>query len=509
MINVVTEFGSGFKGLAAYLLHDEEHAVTDERVAWTHTHGLATDDPHKAWRIMAATAMNQTRLKAEAGIANPGRQSHKTVLHYVLSWSPEEHGEFSKEEMIDAALASMGYLGVSEGEKLGKGKAKRSQFATEHQALIVCHDEGPGKNPHIHIMICRVHPQHGILLPDSKDYEKLSAWALDYRRSQGKEHLCPQRVKNAAKRAEGILTSHRRKPRNVYLQEQAIAAAESDKKRALLQEQAQRAKELQTKKVALQTRSREAIKALRDRRRAEEQQQQDKTAKDIAARIASIRSDYADRIDELKQRQMAELEAFAAAKHSAAGYVRNVWTAFKTKQWMRDMRTDPLHALKHSFTLAFSAGLQERDIKLHHEQEQRQLRADREREERVAAREVKQEKAKAIRVIRRSYLQERNDLILSHRMAWAKLKAEWLTLGRERRIVLTSAQPGLPSIKDHFTAAARSNKPIVAEEGGGEEETVKPVPTSDAAKQRMLERLREARDERQRRRQDRGPRRGL
>ena len=106
MINVITEHGASFKGLAAYLLHDVDQESSD-RVAWTETHGLATDDPERAWRIMTATAKSQADLKAEAGVANTGRKSHKHVMHYVLSWHPEEREELTRDEMLSAATASM------------------------------------------------------------------------------------------------------------------------------------------------------------------------------------------------------------------------------------------------------------------------------------------------------------------------------------------------------------------------------------------------------------------
>ena len=84
--------------------------------------------------------------------------------------------------------------------------------------------------------------------PDSKDIEKLCAWAFDYRRAQGREHLCPQRTINAAKRAQGYLTNHPRKPRNVYEREQEIEAAEpGSRKRALLEQQERRGKELKAR----------------------------------------------------------------------------------------------------------------------------------------------------------------------------------------------------------------------------------------------------------------------
>jgi hypothetical protein len=265
MINVITDFGTSFKGLSAYLLHDVDHTDTTDRVAWTHTHNLATDDPERATRIMAATAMHQADLKREAGIKNTGRKSAKHVMHYVLSWATDEHGQYSKDDMIDAALASMTYIGAKKGERIGKNRVSpRTQYADEHQAVIVCHVEN-GKSPHVHIMLNRVHPEHGVMVTDSKDFDKLSAWALDYRRAEGKEHLCPERIKNAAKRAQGLLTSHPRKARNVYERDQEIEAADpASRKRALLEQQARRAKELKAKTETMKTKQAAAMHAIED-----------------------------------------------------------------------------------------------------------------------------------------------------------------------------------------------------------------------------------------------------
>jgi hypothetical protein len=433
MINVITAHGSSFKGLAAYLLSDIDRQG-DERVAWTETHGLATEDPEQAWRIMVATAKSQADLKAEAGVKNTGRKSHKHVMHYVLSWHPDEHGQIDRGEMLAAAKASMSYLGTYEGEKLGKGKAaKRTQHADEHQAVIVCHDEGPRKNPHVHIMLNRVHPEHGVMLPDTKDYEKLSAWALDYRRAQGKEDLCPARVQNAAKKAQGIVTNDPRKPRNVYEQEQAIEAAEpGSRKKALLEQQEKRRKELATKTAAMKANQAKAMQGLEARHVAAERQARSKTAEAVKARTAQIRASYAPRVDELTERQAAELAAFDQAKGTAAGHVRNAWKAFQTKQWMNDIRSRPLEAMKHSFTLAFDSGLQHRDIEKHHGREQSSLRGEQRREELDARRELRTDEGFKLDELRQKYHQARNDLILEQGMDQAKLTAEWKQLDRDR-----------------------------------------------------------------------------
>src|SRR3569833_1482605 len=95
--------GKSFKGAAAYLLHDKDRAQSANRVAWTEVRNLATDDPDVAWKVMAAIAMDQDRLKQQAGVKKTGRKSSDSVLHYTLSWHPEEQGKIDRAEMMRAA----------------------------------------------------------------------------------------------------------------------------------------------------------------------------------------------------------------------------------------------------------------------------------------------------------------------------------------------------------------------------------------------------------------------
>ncbi|MFN0132759.1 MAG: hypothetical protein ACKVW3_09560 [Phycisphaerales bacterium] len=97
--------GTSFRGAAAYLLHDKNRAKTSNRVAWTETRNLATGDPHVAWKLMAATAMDRERLKRGAGVKNSGRKSGDVVLHRTLSWHPGEKDKLPREEMMRAGLA--------------------------------------------------------------------------------------------------------------------------------------------------------------------------------------------------------------------------------------------------------------------------------------------------------------------------------------------------------------------------------------------------------------------
>lgn len=87
------------------------HRVSFARIIGTdETRNLASDDPETAWRIMAATSMNQDRLKAQAGIKNTGRKSPDHVLHFSLAWHPDEKETLSQDEMRRAGQGNQGSL---------------------------------------------------------------------------------------------------------------------------------------------------------------------------------------------------------------------------------------------------------------------------------------------------------------------------------------------------------------------------------------------------------------
>ncbi|WP_152048834.1 relaxase/mobilization nuclease domain-containing protein [Aureimonas psammosilenae] len=188
MVPNVAKTGTSFKGAALYYLHDKrEHweadRLTSDRVAWTSIRNMPTDDPELAWRIMAATAMDQDRLKAEAGVKASGRKSANSVYSYSLAWHPDEKRNLSRSEMLRAADETLRVLG-----------------ATGHQAMIVCHRDEP--HPHVHVILNRVSPEDGRMLGTSNDRVKLSQWAEAYERERGKI-WCQERVANNAKRAQG------------------------------------------------------------------------------------------------------------------------------------------------------------------------------------------------------------------------------------------------------------------------------------------------------------------
>lgn len=67
MIPKLNPKGHSFKGVTAYLMHDVGETDKADRVAFTHTRNLGTDDPEIGARIMAAHVMQAEELKREAG----------------------------------------------------------------------------------------------------------------------------------------------------------------------------------------------------------------------------------------------------------------------------------------------------------------------------------------------------------------------------------------------------------------------------------------------------------
>ena len=133
--------GQSFKGAGLYYLHDKNKASTANRVAFTRTINLPTEDPDKALRLMAYTAMRAGELKAQAGGAKTGRKLQKTVYTYSLSWHPEE--KVTPAEMIEAARETMKILKIDDRE-----------------ALLVAHNDEA--YPHIHVIVNRVSPENGL-----------------------------------------------------------------------------------------------------------------------------------------------------------------------------------------------------------------------------------------------------------------------------------------------------------------------------------------------------------
>ena len=186
MVVKMSSPGRSFGGVADYCLHDPRmpgeahHPESAERVEWTETRNLATSEGERAARIMAATAEASPDLKHLAGGAATGRKLEKPVCHYSLSWAKDERPD--RQEMKRAAAESLKALGLE-----------------RHQTLIVSHRDG---QPHVHEIANRVDPESGKAAGLSRSKLRLSKWAEDYEREQGKIR-CPQRERNNMRRAQG------------------------------------------------------------------------------------------------------------------------------------------------------------------------------------------------------------------------------------------------------------------------------------------------------------------
>lgn len=187
MVPKVAARGTSFKGAGLYYLHDKG-ASSAKRVAFTHTENLATDDPDRALRMMAHTAMRQNEIKAANGGARTGRKLTYPVYAYSLSWAPDEAP--TQDQMIEAARESLTALGLD-----------------RHEVLMVAHNDEP--QPHIHLIVNRVHPETGKAATLSNDHLTLSRWAEAYEKRQGKIR-CEERVRNNEARREGRFVKDRR-----------------------------------------------------------------------------------------------------------------------------------------------------------------------------------------------------------------------------------------------------------------------------------------------------------
>ncbi len=186
MVPKVASSGRSFQGAYAYYGHDKK-ADTTERVSFTHTLNMRTENPDKAVKVMAYTALYANELKhhyaekyPEKEVKKTGRKLQKPVYAFSLSWGTDEKP--THETMRNAAKSALSKLGFE-----------------QHQAILIGHNDTD--HPHIHIIVNRVDPITGMAASTSKDRNKLSQWAQRYEEQQGKIR-CHKRVENNERREE-------------------------------------------------------------------------------------------------------------------------------------------------------------------------------------------------------------------------------------------------------------------------------------------------------------------
>lgn len=359
MVPKVAGKGRSFKGAGLYYLHDKK-ALTSERVAFAQTVNLPTDDPEKAMGWMAHTALRQAEIKAAAGGVAKGRKLRDPVYAYSLSWSPDEQP--TREQMLAAGMETLKRLGL-EG----------------HEAVLIAHKDEP--HPHLHVIVNRVNPETGIAAPLSNDHLKLSTWAEEYERAQGKIR-CEQRVENNALRKDKQFVKDRRSQSAAEFHRWRKARMEADFAR-----RAQEAKDL----AARHARERDDLKSWRDETIAARRQEAKAAQKPLWAALYKM--------------QREEKRAFEQAQKTTFGRLRYWLTNRHLDRWGGDS-LDRHGMLARAFQVVVNRKIMEQALAAKHEADRKamsvQVREDTKRRlsivykahDRVAA-EARQEQAEA------------------------------------------------------------------------------------------------------------------
>jgi len=402
--------GSSFRGLVAgYLLRGKDGAEKADRVAWTSTRNLATDDPQLAWRLCAAVAMDAPRLKEKAGVKNTGRRSTKSVAHLSLAWHPERDGEVDRAEMERAADLAIKALG-----------------AESYQAMIIAHSDG---HPHVHIVINRVNPSNGKMLCSSMERLKLSKFALDYERERG-EILCPARALNWAGRDRGEYVRGKKDvPRHIY----EHRAANQNRPDKAEHHRRQRDKD---QKIGKQQR------AIRDRQAAEwiglEERHREARAAIIRQKNADVRRAVSDvqkrfretRWADLRRAQETELAAFERNEASFLGRMKNRARAVDFRGLIGS--GGKARAIGEAFNALSSAGVRRTQLLADHSKQQAALLAKQRSEERRAAKTIRDDARSRLSEAGLAFQAERASLVLKTSLEAAKMRAEWKQRASER-----------------------------------------------------------------------------
>ena len=171
MIVKILKRGKSFKGVWQYHFHDKRsspeqpHPKTSDRVQFSGTRNLGTQDPQTAWRMMAFTCNIASYLKAEAGISNRGRKCTHPVLPLMTSYGRDQRP--SREEIERDLDKVLSILRLS-----------------EHEIFWAAHTDT--NNFHVHILINTVHPKTGKTAQFlQKDAQLLQDWAAECEREWG------------------------------------------------------------------------------------------------------------------------------------------------------------------------------------------------------------------------------------------------------------------------------------------------------------------------------------
>ncbi|MEQ8750324.1 MAG: relaxase/mobilization nuclease domain-containing protein [Amphiplicatus sp.] len=415
MVPKIHAKGSSFKGAAAYLLHDKGRAGSSERVAWAETRNLATGEPELGWRIMAATAMDQARLKAEAGVKATGRKSDKHVLHISLSWRADEAETLNRDEMMRAANGALRALG-----------------ADDRQAMIIAHSDE--EHPHVHLLVNRVSPTDGKHLSSSKEKLKLSEWALAYEKERG-AILCEERALNAEARRRGEYTrGAKEQPRHIFETEMAARAAANDNKtRADQLREKERIKDaaLSKRGRAMHARHREDWEALQTAHKERAVDIERCAETDQGKAKAATRGEFRPIWRDLHRKQQDDVRAFEEREARFLGRMQNAADAVSLR--LRVIEGTKGEAIRGAFQALASSGARREALRMALESEKRAVGLRQRALEVQRARVVEEGRVEALRANARRFEGERAALILAHAADRAKNRAEWRARTQDRK----------------------------------------------------------------------------
>ncbi|MEZ5938383.1 MAG: relaxase/mobilization nuclease domain-containing protein [Hyphomonadaceae bacterium] len=448
VINPSGSAGHSFKGLHAYCAHDAGSSSSAERVEWMATRNLASDDPDHAWRIMAATALAQNALKAAAGVPATGRKSSAHVMHIVLSFH-EKEGR-SPEEMQAAADELLSQLGATGGR--GKKAPIRIQRASEHQAVYYAHSDTDSR--HLHIMLNRVHGEHGVLLPSSNDQLKASRWAQAYSEKYGTEHATPDRQINNEARDKGeYVKGKRRSLKRAFEETRAAKAAnDNDIVEAVLAAQAKKDAAL-----ALQGRNMKAMHVHAWKQLAAEHKSRREAVASGAKRAlnkarADIRDSFRPRWSDLDRTLKAEQATFVALETSFFGRAKNIVSTLSKSRGVKDEQAKGL--LSQGFRVIVSASERRALFEKTQTAKRRALQREQDARMKEAAEAAKKDQAKKLEDNRAHFLKERDQLKARQDAQRSAHGADWRKRNAERSAALEQAQVKAER-RDDFLASYR------------------------------------------------------
>jgi len=402
--------GHSFMGVAAYVLHDKDRATTSDRVGFTETRNLATDDPHVAARVMAADAMDRERRKDEAGVKRTGQKSTKSVLHLSISWHPDQNP--SREEKTQAADGALKALG-----------------AQKHQAIIVEHLDEP--QAHLHLIVNRADPKTGKMLSSSKEKIRLSEWAEALERNSPDGIQCPQRVTNNEARrrgeftrASGWVSREEHEARNAAANDNRDP--EKEKKR--LADKKRRA-DLSQDGRDMASRHAQGFSELLGAHKAREKEIRKSARRGRTMQIDAVRAGYKDHRTYLFHEKQAESRAFDRDEATARGRVQNRRKEYDARRAIGQGRA---RATAGVFNPRASEADRKHRVMAPHRKREAELNAAQRKQERAAARSVAAERTRLIEENRARYVAERSSLILTQKLERAALQSRWKTINDER-----------------------------------------------------------------------------